>query len=122
MKLELQVCSLELAKKLKELGVKQDSLWYWVQEKAFPKNVSVFYKRDLPDEIDINAFHIYSAFTVAELGELLPSEYDGEGIIFFKGVDGDAYYADCPKTKLGFWAKTEADSKAKMLIYLKENK
>ena len=29
MKLEDQVCSLELAKKLKELGVKQDSLFYW---------------------------------------------------------------------------------------------
>lgn len=29
MKLENQVCSLELAKRLKELKVKQDSLWCW---------------------------------------------------------------------------------------------
>ena len=29
MKLEKQVCSLELAKKLKELGVKQESLWFY---------------------------------------------------------------------------------------------
>lgn len=29
MKLEQQVVSLELAKQLKELGVKQDSLFYW---------------------------------------------------------------------------------------------
>ena len=29
MKLEDQVVSLELAKKLKELGVKQESLFYW---------------------------------------------------------------------------------------------
>ena len=29
MKLEEQVCSLELAKELKELGVKQDSMFYW---------------------------------------------------------------------------------------------
>ena len=29
MKLEKQVCSLELAKRLKELDVKQESLWYW---------------------------------------------------------------------------------------------
>jgi len=30
MGLEKQVCSLELAKELKKLGCKQDSLWYWV--------------------------------------------------------------------------------------------
>jgi len=29
MKLEDQVCSLELAKRLKELGVEQESLFYW---------------------------------------------------------------------------------------------
>ena len=30
MKLENQVVSLEIAKSLKELGVKQESLFYWV--------------------------------------------------------------------------------------------
>lgn len=29
MRLEDQAYGLELAKKLKELGVKQESLWYW---------------------------------------------------------------------------------------------
>jgi hypothetical protein len=29
MKLEQQVCSLELVKKLKEFGVKQESIWFW---------------------------------------------------------------------------------------------
>jgi hypothetical protein len=31
MKLEQQVCSLQLANKLKELGVKQESLCFWVK-------------------------------------------------------------------------------------------
>lgn len=31
MKLEDQVCSLELAKRLKELGVQQNNVFYWVQ-------------------------------------------------------------------------------------------
>ena len=30
MQLEQQVCNLELSKRLKELGAKQDSLWWWV--------------------------------------------------------------------------------------------
>jgi hypothetical protein len=29
MELEKQVVSLELAKKLKQLGVRQESFWYW---------------------------------------------------------------------------------------------
>jgi uncharacterized membrane protein len=34
MKLEQQVCSLELAQKLKELGVKQDSTVWWMRQQA----------------------------------------------------------------------------------------
>jgi len=30
MKLKDQICSLELARELKKLGVKQESLFYWV--------------------------------------------------------------------------------------------
>lgn len=32
LKLEEQVCSLELAKRLKELNCKQESIWYWVKQ------------------------------------------------------------------------------------------
>ena len=34
MALEQQVVSLELAKEMKELGFKQDSLWWWGEEEC----------------------------------------------------------------------------------------
>ena len=33
--IEWQVSNLELSKKLKELGVKQESLFYWVKDERF---------------------------------------------------------------------------------------
>lgn len=84
MKLEDQVISLELAKKLKELGVKQDSLFYLAAyENPLDK---VFKESDVPDydwRCDIyNSHYIkdsdyrYSAFTAAELFEILPPRID----------------------------------------------
>ena len=37
MKLEDQVSSLKPSKKLKELGVKQESLWWWLEDSAIPQ-------------------------------------------------------------------------------------
>lgn len=82
MNLSDQLCSLELAKKLKELGVKQESLFYWgayenplsgiVSEETCPSDrwfifdsVDRVYKNCPPD-------WIYSSFTVSELGKMLP--------------------------------------------------
>jgi hypothetical protein len=61
MELEKQICSLELAKKLKELGVKQDSLFWWVNGRG---RMELHDKHTDSDSV--------SAFTVAELGEMLP--------------------------------------------------
>ena len=109
MQLEQQVISRELAKKLKELGVKQESLfWYdWVRPDVGEEGVFALTQTTYtPDAV--------SAFTVAELGELLPKAHlttqfhDG-----WYAYDGDGeYVAD---------AKTEADARAKMLIHLIEN-
>jgi len=155
MKLEQQVTSLELSKKLKELGVKQDSLFYWVDK--FPlvtiepiivdvKKFDNYYEGKTEDFARALKNNIYSAFTVAELGNLMPKEIEdtnSEGLkrLFFfdtwkcnsgflwrcaysyyenmnrantrieylKGVDGD------------IGAETEADCRAKMLIWLVEN-
>jgi hypothetical protein len=67
MKLEDQVCSLELAKKLKELGVKQKSIFYhWHVNKGNRGanwEVSMF----APSDEAIHSGEAVSAFSVAEL-------------------------------------------------------
>ncbi len=70
MNLEQQVCSLGLAKRLRELGVKQESLFYW--ETSYETPVI-----RLREEV-INNFHFhhedyYSAYSCAELGNILPN-------------------------------------------------
>jgi hypothetical protein len=75
MNIEEQVCSLELSKKLKELGVKQESFYHW--------HYQVYTHEDFKWKlIDSSKFsyitylskeNFISAFTVAELGELLPN-------------------------------------------------
>ena len=115
MKLEEQVCSLELAKKLKSLGVKQESLFWYTYA---PKD-----KQDgewihvLTSKRNNMLEETISAFTVAELGQRLiigtNTMWDGQR---HKVTFGDEHNA---------WSvreATEADARAKMLIYLLENK
>lgn len=90
MKLEDQVASLDLCKKLKKFGVKQNSVFSW------QKNGDLLYPRD-PNR---NPYADFSAFSVAELGQLC-----GIHLGEFRPQFGD---------------ETEADYRAKMLIYLIE--
>ena len=64
--LEKQCVSLELAKRLKELGVKQESLFYWAKFNSEELKISYV---DFIEEW--GAGKVYSAFTVAELGSPL---------------------------------------------------
>jgi hypothetical protein len=113
MELKDQVCSLELAKKLKELGVEQDSFLYWAKgyhHEVFAIEMERF--SNLHEEG-------ISAFTVAELGEILPS---GVRTIKTRGNKGKWIALKWIKDKkVNFNADTEADARAKMLIYLLEN-
>ena len=56
MKLEKQVCSLESAKRLKELGVKQNSLWCYYKSKKWDMG----YVITLKENTDRNLHNIYS--------------------------------------------------------------
>ena len=64
--LKNQVCSLELSQKLKELGVPQESLFYW-RDDGFE-----LLRKDEMREDWYDTFP--SAYTVAELLPLLPKE------------------------------------------------
>lgn len=132
MKLESQVCNLELSKKLRELGVPQESLFCWIEEAGKKPNVGrlpvkeeryAWFPESYPD-----LFKWYSAFTIAEMGEMLP---DAVASYRYRTIDeGDKDEWACIKYVEGNHAKyeriylapTEADARAKMLIYLLENK
>ena len=114
MKLKEQVCSLELAKKLKELGVKQESLWWWSSNRAPAIDYYIG---------SSGMFAYYSAFTVAELGALLKNNNCSSYFVGGDTWEAVYFYAANPESEpQHIYAPTEADTRAKMLIYLIENK
>lgn len=139
MKLEQQVCSLDLAKRLKELGVKQESLFYWQYHTRKTINddgwdlhikegcpyVSLIMKESYDARKWINDEKI-SAFTVAELGEIMKDKGMGvtahSSLINEWWIRGGIY--DFGKHQYNH-IETDvkwSDCLAKMLVYLLENK
>ena len=112
MRLENQVCSLELSKKLKELGVKQESEFWWCEHQ------DTFYIEHKSKHCNQSIGGI-SAFTVAELGEMLPRDYGS----WKRNEWRCANMLDFTEDKLAetIWDDTEANARAKMVIYLKES-
>ena len=139
MPLKDQVCSLELAKKLKELGVEQKSLFYWMRSLK-PDNWQIVIEHRLGFLFENGAdlakhrkdeFEMLSAFTVAELGEMLPAGiFSDKGAINSKWMGCIARFSKFKLDKQDrenietpiMECKTEANARAKMLIYLLENK
>jgi hypothetical protein len=88
MNIEKHVCSLPLAKRLKELGVEQKSTWYWNTIYMGEPQLSLYNKdtegdgffkcgvnaMDFPDISDFRKPY-YSAFSGTELGILLPDYF-----------------------------------------------
>jgi len=120
MNLEQQVTSLALSKRLKELGVKQESIFFWSyyddghsKDKpgiAFADNCNLSFMENL-----------VSAFTVAELGQLLY----GEETPHSKGGGGyweTSEYYDLVDGRHRITADTEAEARGLMLAHLIENK
>jgi hypothetical protein len=127
MQLEQQVCSVELARKLKELGVRQNSHFWWSRSWIETGN-SLDWKVCRFGET-FNETTRCSAFTAAELGEMLPHDNasqrkdmrrkNPEGLL----KQWTAYYLLEDGSKMVFErGNTEADARAKLLIHLIENK
>lgn len=131
MKIEEQVVSLELAEKLKELGVEQESEWYWNRDIEFLYHVRL----ERSAWMTWNETAFIPAYTVAELGEMLPmsigepsaigteqpyslmtvwNDTEGWSCAYCPSGGGNvAYYLQL--------ANTETDARAQMLIHLLEN-
>ena len=129
MQLENQVANLVLAQKLKELGVKQESLFYWSSDLI---GYSVQYKSYCEQTNGLNQ-PFFHAYTVAELGEMLPQyllvgPYSHNLEIvrssvwrFYYGRPEGLPLSDCVYFTAGT-DDTEADARARFFIYLIENK
>jgi len=151
MTLENQVTSLELSKKLKELGVKQESLFWWSKwdGSKYPSREYCLWLHGQATTDEANDITYFSedtddisAFTVAELGEMLPTEIEleskltgkkekkGMGFLTDDIVEqvNDAYGVDKYRLfiieigKYQVKEKSEADARAAMIIHLIENK
>jgi hypothetical protein len=116
MKLEDQVTNKELSENLEKLGVNQNGQWWW---HSHPESDSVFIEKYDYVSNDSLSVPLFSAFTVAELGEMLPVN------LTTSGRKTDSVYSCIYGTPDGMMCKesdTEADARAKMLIFLIENK
>ena len=117
MKLEDQVVSLDLARRLKELGVKQDSFVTWDsphKDRLDYPDTLVFtgsINRSEPQPRDRYA----AAFTVAELLDLLP-----DGCSIQRSGIMEANYVCWKIHTYSKHSETAAKGLAKMLIYLIE--
>lgn len=118
MKLEQQVVSLELAKRLKELGVKQESFFHWVEvmNADFMENTGSHFELRQNHGVGRDS---YAAFTVAELGEMLPDNVKSQK------TWAEDFKWRCEREVKGYVSAsggaTEAEARGLMLAYLIEN-
>lgn len=100
MKIEYKVTSLELSRKLKEVGYRQEGIWWWIKIKDYNRyHLALYNERreefitsDLSIRLDATDKRIlekYVAPTVAELGEGLPNAvYSRKNKTAWKGNKG----------------------------------
>lgn len=145
MKIEQQACTLEQAKRLKELGIIQDSVSWWKCNDEQEVVICGCHKEMNERHFYFNTW--YSAFTVAELGVMMPEyihPFENEeyyrlmtwkmcsdnrnqnekfGIRYrskFGIKDFPTFHSE-HGSSYQLQGQTEAEARAAMLIYLLEN-
>lgn len=130
MNIESQVCSLELSKRLKELGVSQESLFVWISIVKTKFDFIKLRESYEPDSESVGAYN-YSAFTSEELGDIIfQKNYDHLEEMGYLNIitemldriDGFWYRLTNNLTDHIIDERTEADARARLLIYLFESK
>lgn len=137
--MEKHVTSLEISKKLKELGVKQESEFVWADTRI--DRISTGEDKYMQLSYIQTKHYRYkvSAFLASELGELLPNWVfivKDESNSFYCYASAETYSeyhrndqnssvpwdVDEEEDLIGDIANTMSDAMGKMLIYLLENK
>lgn len=118
--IEKQVTSLALSQRLKELGVKQKSLFYWIFV-TMPGEQGEWRCAYDWDPLFVREDKV-AAFLVGELGDMLPDLiYTTRKIETWYGSILSQRLINKVGLDVKFEAETESDVRAKMLIYLLEN-
>lgn len=124
MKLESQVCSLELAKRLKELGVKQESLFNhvempWIVRGNETIETRVFIRLNDFSFDYSRAIEYWSAFTASELAKMLPVEIEAT-MLGYMIKKSDYYEYSYANISESFQDASMVNCIAKTLIHLIE--
>lgn len=136
MRLENQVTSLETSKKLKELGVEQESIFFWIQ--TYDSTLAPILNHSIARTPDVRGDlylvdkspneRNYSAFTTSELAEMLPEIIKLNDVINWVEITkyGKEYQVryrtfEMP-SKICGREKSLVEALAACLIHLKENK
>lgn len=130
-----EVPSLELCKKLKELGYPQDGGWYWKKWKE-KENWKLGFVKEEEKQYFLTYVDLIKAPTVRELGEWLPAILKVKNHNFFLIIKQD-FIGGQFHWLIGYMYETlhssvhlndsihrdifEANARAKMLIWLVEN-
>lgn len=135
MTIEKQVTSLEISKRLKELGCKKENLFVWyLPSDGGDLRIGKWNEVSPANLVEKNS-PVFAAHTVAELGEMLPDVIRETSKLTGKTVTKDViigftddwdfgkrfYWCEMGEPHPSFSEETEADARGKMLIYLLEN-
>jgi hypothetical protein len=123
--LQQQVCSIELAKKLKELSVEQESFFIHTRYKiTFAYEVATY--AEAKEWRCYDVANTYSAYTVTELGEMLPhfvknKQYSKTNVLKINKRE-NTWVIEYHYLNYQSEDSLLANAMSKMLIYLLENK